>query len=463
MHPIGPLERVFLWLGGYSPANLEVDSRQDREPIGKLGATVLFAMVVACLNWAVGGWTYAGDMANDTQRYFAAGAAASVGVFMVLVFDRGLVYAIDTSGHVAQLRLLMFTLFRFVVVVAISSLTSQAVIPLLLGNELNMQALQMQEQSERQRVAQLGSQYQVGTREAQTRQAATEVERLTQAAQTLPADISNQLANARRCWQDYNAGRRNLLNAGVDLREARERMRPKATQCNQMDKTAKAAQAEYFQRTREQLEQARELHAGAQSELHAAQSTVKERVESARVVETASLNARSSAVLWEVLRGNPGALGKWLLITTVLLVCELLPLLYKLQLGQTPPGRRIASENRIRQRQVDSDMLQQECALTLQDEINHASHAGMQAAMQQPEVQKVFADCFANTLKAMAPSEAVTSMMRDLKSRGPDVASFQRQHPQYAQVIGQAWRNAIQQTMNILVASRPPSDERAAP
>lgn len=450
MHPIGHLERVFLWLGGYTPANLEVDSRQDREPINKLGATVLFAMVVAGINWAVGGWTYAAALADESQRYLAAGATAFMGMFLVLVFDRGLVYVIDTAGQMARLSLLVFTLFRFVVVVAVSSLTSQAVIPLLLGNELNMQALQMQEQSEQQRVTQLGSQYQVGSREAQAQQAGSEVERLTLAAQTLPVDISNQLANARRCWQDHNTGRRNLLNAGIEPREARERMRPKATQCSQVDKAAKAAQAAYVQRTREQLEQARELHAGAQSELQAARSTVKERVEAARAVETSSLNARSSAVLWELLRTNPGALGKWLLITAVLMVCELLPLLYKLQMGQTPPGRRIAAENRLRQRHLEANLLQQEQALALQTEITYASHAGMQSAMQQQEVKQVFADCFAQTLKALAPAEAVTAMMRDMASRGPNVNAYQRQYPEYAEIIGQAWRRAVQQTLHTL-------------
>jgi hypothetical protein len=452
MHPIRPLERIFIWLGGYTPRNLEIDSPQDREPVSKLGATVLFAMVVAAINWAVGGWTFA-SAAEGAHRYWAAGATAFLGMFLVLVFDRGLVYVIDTSGQIARLRLATFTVFRFVMVVAISSLTSQAVIPLLLGNELNIKALQMQESAEQHRVGALRSQFQLGTREAASEQASKEVDRLNQASKNLPADIANHLSSARQCWQDYNVGRRNLVSRGVSPSDAREQLRNKATQCSQAEKAAKAEQAAYVQRTRQQLEQATEARTTLNEELQTARSTITGRVDAARQVESANLNARSSAVLWELLTSNPGAMGKWLLITMVLLMCELLPLLYKLQMGQTPPGRRIASENHIKQRRLESDVLQQECSLAMQDEVNHVSNAGMKAAMQQPEVRQVFADCFASTLKALAPSEAVNSMMRDLKQRAPDVISFQRQYPQYATVIGQAWRNAIDQTLQILTAS----------
>ena len=452
MNPISPLERVFIWLGGYTPGNLETDSRQDREPVSKLGATVLFAMVVAGLNWAVGGWTYASGL-EGSHRLWAVGATALMGMFLVLVFDRGLVYVIDTAGQVARMRLVFFTFFRFLVVVAISSLTSQAVIPMLLGNELNMKALHIQEQAEQQRVSSLQRQYQVGDRESANGQASQQVERLTQASKTLPADISNRLAGARQCWQDYSAARRSLINGGMPSSEARERMRGKAGQCSQAEKAAKTEQAEYVHRTRQQLEQATDAHASAQNELESARTAVAQRVESARAIEAENLTTRSSAVLWELLRSNPGAMGKWLLITAVLLVCELLPLLYKLQMGQTPPGRRIATENRLKQRQLESHLLQEEHAMALQEEISHASHEGMQSAMQQPEVRKVFTDCFASTLKAMAPAEAVSSMMRDMQARGPDVVAFQRRYPQYSQIIGQAWRNAINQTMNILAAS----------
>jgi hypothetical protein len=451
MHTIGPLERVFIWLGGYTPSNLAVDSRQDREPLCKLGATVLFAAVVAGINWAVGGWVYATAL-EGAQRHWVTGAAAFMGVFLVLVFDRGLVYVIDTAGYVPRLRLVTFTALRFLVVVAISSLTSQAVMPMLLGSEMNLKALQMQEQAEQRRVTQLGSQFQVASRQDQAKQAIAEVARLQQASQTLPANITTQLASAQRCWLDYNAARRALIDDGVELPEARERLRPKASRCSEAEKTAKALREAYERHTREDLEQAHELQASTQAELQSARSAVDTRVAAARQVETGNLNPRSSTVLWELLSTSPGALGKWLLVTAVLLVCELLPMLYKLQMGQTPPGRRITIENRLHRQLSESDAAQQELALSMKDEVNHASHAGMQAALRQPETQKVFADCFASTLAGMAPLEAVNSMMRDIKMRGSDLGTFQRQYPQYALVVGQAWRNAIEQTMLILSA-----------
>lgn len=462
MHTIGTLERVFIWLGGYTPKNLNTDSAQDREPVSKLGATVLFAMVVAGLNWAVGGWTYAESL-GGTQRYSVAALTAVMGMFLVLVFDRGLIYVIDTAGKVARWNLVFFTLFRVVVVLAVSSLTSQAVIPLLLGNELQMTALHMQETAEKQRVNNLGQQYQVGAHESAADKASREVDRLALAAQTLPPDIANHLASARKCWQDYGARRATLIASGLEPLDARERLRDKATDCSRTEQVAKAEQTAYLSRTRSQLLQATENQSATLGELQHARSSVTTRVEAARKVETDNLTPRSSAVLYQLLTTNPGAMGKWLLVTAVLLVCELLPLLYKLQMGQTPPGRRIAFENLIQRRKLESNLVHQEHQFALQEEITLASQAGAHAAMQQPEVRQVFADCFASTLKALAPSEAVASMMHDLQARGPDVVAFQRRHPQYAQVIGQAWRNALAQTMDLLMAGVPKPAQRPNP
>ena len=454
MNHIGILESTFVWLGGYAPSSLTGDSRQDREPVTKLGTTVAFATIVAAINWAIGGWTYAAGLAGP-HRWLATIVTALMGMFLVLVFDRGLVYVIDTVGKVGRVRLAVFTAFRFAIVVAISSLTSQAVIPLLLGPELKITALKMQERSERERSTALRDQFQIDTKEQARDGAAKAVDRLAAAALTLPADISARLASAQRCWVQHAASRRALVDGGMTPEDARERMRPRASSCSLAEREAKADQAGYVQRVRQQLDQATEHQLSARQALDSAQGTLTRRVDEAREIELANFNATSSAVLWELLRSNPAAMGKWALITLVLLVCELLPLIFKLQMGQTLPGRRIATENRMKQRQLESELIQHEYSLGLHDEIGQASHEGMLSAMDQPEVRKVFTDCFASTLKTMAPSEAVSSMMRELKSRGPDVAAFQRRHPQYAQVVGQAWRNAIAQTLVTLAASAP--------
>ncbi len=463
MYPMSAMEAYFLWLGGFSPRTLINDSPQEREPIAKLGATVQFAALVAAINWAVGGWTYAVGMATDVRMQVAA-ITSLLGVFLVLAFDRGLIYAIDVAGKIGWMRLSVYSIFRVVIVMAISSLTSQAVIPLLLGNELSMTALKMQEAAEAERISKLGTQFRVETVESAASDAAKEVERLAREAATLPPDIVEKLAASKRCWNDYRAQRANLIKQGAEPKEATDKLRGRFRTCTENERIAKSEQTAYLSKAKQNLARATEAKQEADNEVRDTRNGVKERINTARNIESSNLTAHSSTVLYQTLENNPAALGKWLLITLILLICELLPLLYKLQMGQTPPGRRIAAETELSQRKLEAEIKQKQHYYDLQEEIIQASQEGVKAAMATPEVHKVFAESFAQALKTLAPSEAMAALMHDLQERGPDIKEFSHRHPHYAQVIADAWQYAVEQTSRIIGAGtriKPPTPATA--
>jgi len=62
----------------------------------------------------------------------------------------------------------------------------------------------------------------------------------------------------------------------------------------------------------------------------------------------------------------------------------------------------------------------------------------------------VFADCFATTLKVLAPAEAISAMMHDLQTRGPEIDVFMNRYPRYAKIIGEPWNKVLAQTAKIL-------------
>jgi hypothetical protein len=82
--------------------------------------------------------------------------------------------------------------------------------------------------------------------------------------------------------------------------------------------------------------------------------------------------------------------------------------------------------------------------------VNAASIEALEQAMVNAEVRGLFAQVFGVHIVALAPTEAVTAMMRDLEARHVDVEGFMRRFPRYATIIAEAWSKAIKQTSDIL-------------
>ena len=451
---MSPIEKFFVWMGGYSPKTVQYDHTEDRESITKIGAAVLFAALVAVLNWGIAGWTYA-ESAPTAWRLAIAALAALFGAGIVLVFDRGFVYYTDTAGNAGRFKSAMYAAFRVAVIVAVGAITTQAVMPLVLGSELKAHALSMVEANEKQRAASLGEQFGLAGKEAASTAAAGEVQKLEVAVASIPVDIQRRLTSARNCWVDYATQKSALITAGATGDEARERLVSKATVCARDSKSSAAERDAYLTRTRTQLGRAIDARQAQQSELSESKSTVKARLVRARDVEEDSFTPRSSAVLWDLLQKNPGARTKWLIISFLLLVCELLPLIQKFQAGQSNIGKRIGANRQLRSLASTTSIKQAEHDYAVSCAVNSASLAAVEDATRSARLKATFAEAFANNIAAVAPTEAVLAMMRDLEARHVDVEDYMRRFPRYAGIISQAWSKAVQQTAEILARGAP--------
>jgi hypothetical protein len=203
---------------------------------------------------------------------------------------------------------------------------------------------------------------------------------------------------------------------------------------------------------RKQLDHATDNKQAHEAELSDATSTVKTRTEYARSVEMVSFTPQSSVVMWSLLESNPGSRVKWLIVSFLLLVCELLPLIQKFQAGQSNVGRRVSSHRRFRTIEANQHLTQREHDFAVSSAISNASLRATQEAMMNPEVRAIFSQVFAANIAAFAPTEAVCTMMRDLESRHVNVEDFVHRFPRYAAVISQAWSKAVQQVSEILRA-----------
>jgi len=443
------LERLLIWFGGYSPRTLAEDPPEEREVIAKIGGAVLFATMVAFLNWGIAGWTYAAGIDPVTRLPIAA-LTASIGAFMAALFDRSFVYFADTSIEGERFKLFAYGAARIAIIVAIGSITSQAVMPLLLGSELKAQALHMTEAAEKNRVADLNTRYQVGQKESEIKIARKEVEALRLAASNLPPDIQKKVLAAKACWTDYGAQKAKLLSAGYSLVESQTKLTAKASYCSERSTLANAERTSYFSRIQSQLDHAVKDKQAKESEFAETESVIKSKVESAGLVEVESFNPRSSTVLWAMVKSNPGALGKWAVISFMLLVFELLPLILKFQAGQSNVGRRIATNRALRRFEMAERLKQSEHDFAISSAVSEISQIAVKEAMQNPAVRAIFAQAFAANISAFAPMEAVRAMMRDIEARHVDVSDFMHRYPRFAAIIGQAWSQAIKNTSEIL-------------
>ncbi|MBK7659633.1 MAG: DUF4407 domain-containing protein [Betaproteobacteria bacterium] len=390
-----------------------------------------------------------------------AAAAGAVGASIVLCLDRGFLYFADTTADKGGLRLATFLAMRLLIILCISTLTAQAVVPLILRPELTAHALKLLEQSERERAARLHDEFDLGGKTEAAKAAAADVERLERAINTLPADIDRRLAAARACWSGLTRQRRELVTAGYTDVEADERLAPMRWRCSRASTAAERDRDNYLARMRAQHETAVVHREQTVHTLADAVDAVKGRSERASAIEADAITPLSSTVLWSLLKSEPGALLKWLIFSVVQLELELLPFLLKFQSGQTAIGRRIAAERQIAGVRAAERVAQAEHDTEIAAALHEASGRAAADALSSNDVQATFARVFAAHLAACAPVEAVQAMMREFTSQQFDVDEFAGRFPRYATVITAAWSRAMRDASDILtrgLGSKPASD-----
>lgn len=449
MESISRVEQVLLWLGGYSPRALQHEAPEDRQAITKIGAAVLFSTVFAAMNWGLAGWAYSRAF-EPGMRLVVAALAALIGALAVILLDRTFIYFLDTTLDGGRFQFAFYGAIRVGIILVIGLITSQAVMPLLLRSELRAEALHMAEDSEKARMSDLSVRYAIPRKEAEIAAVAKEIERLRLAAVSLPSSIQKKLRAAEECWTEYGTQRAILSQRGYSTREVDEELLAKRSHCAERRNSANAEREAYFARTKAQLAQALNDRQLKEKEYAETTQIIKTKVERAAVVESESFNPESSTVLWAMVRHNPGALAKWFLLSTVLLVFELLPFIIKFQAGQSNVGRRIAIDQAIRRFEMSTRLQQRRHDLAISSAVSEVSVEAVREALANGEVRAIFSQAFAANIAAFAPIEAVRSMMRDLEARHVDVSEFMSRFPQLASVIAEAWSRAVRNTSEIL-------------
>lgn len=443
------IESLLVWLGGYSPLTVVSESPEERERIAKIGGVVLFAITVAILNWGIAGWVFS-EGATTTTHLVMTLLTSVLGGSLVLCFDRSFIYFHDTAKDGTHTKTILYGLFRALIIFAVGSITSQAVMPVLLGDELRAHALHMIEDGEKNRTSELSSLLNVNDKLVAVRKSEEKVNSLEKAASTIPPDIQQHLLAAKICRSEYGKEKDALILSGHTTSEATNTLIWKASICSRETKDANAERNIYLERTRFQLAKAITGLDLVKKDLADTNASIKSRVDHAKKVEVASFNPQNSIILWSLLCRNPGAMVKWAIIAFLLLACELLPLLQKLQAGQSNIGRRIAFSRGLARIKMDERMIQHEHDFEISLVVQNISKNAMKDAIRNPAIMEIFQKCFESYVSAIAPVEAVRTMMAELETKTVDIKEFMFRYPKYASLISQAWSKAVKDSANML-------------
>lgn len=432
------VEKFFLFFTGYKPFDVECNT-VNAEEVRKLvlsGGAVFLATLVASGNWYVFGAYHLSE-----HNRLVSVVASVIGAAVVLFFDKAFLHSMDTMHHSTHWtkKWALFVL-RIGAALAISFLTSQTVLALVMEKDLSAMAFTMQKE---QRDSELSKDpYQVNTQQNNVQAQNQSVAQLQHAVETLPEAIRMEFEQAAKCWRNYNLLKKQLGSHN-------EIVIAKRKQCNRLEQTAQAHRTAYQNKAQQNLSTARQQLDEMTAHLNQAQN--KQQADLLAIANNAKQNytPSSSEVMARLMASNPEAEHKRWLISGVITLLELLPYLLKL-FGQSSIGERIASKEFLQMKALRNEETKTlhyfETEAALREMASHATHQ----ALADPMVKQVFCNAFMTTMQAFAPFEAVQAMMRELEKNAYSVDTFSQRFPDYAEVINIAWHRAMQQATEIL-------------
>lgn len=448
------IKQLLVFLTGHRMGAQDKGSAEEYSGLSKIGASIVLAALLCAINIGIFAWVMAAD-ATPLVRALLAALGALFGGILVLVIDRGAVYFTDTLLVARKAAAVIYLCMRVLIILAIGSFSSQAVIPVLFESELKDQALQERESRDDARAVKLNERFALDGKSETHRAKLAASKTAEAAAVTLPPDINQRLVSAKGCWVEHGKRFTALVHSGLEHQQASARLSALAKQCNQNAQSANAERDQYFVQARAALTEARTNAKKAGEDLNEAQTEVNQKIDSAAEIEKAVLNPRSAAVLEALLKTSAAARVKWAVLTFLQIVLELMPLLLKFQAGQSIPGRRVAVQRALVAAALNRVLDDQSQQNALYDTMRELSETTARELAHSPVARQAMADVQLRLLQATVPLDALEQWMANLAQREEKVTVFQQRYPRYAESTSRAWHKAVQEAAAAMAGGVP--------
>jgi hypothetical protein len=453
------ISKFLVWASGHSLDNHSEQHPDHRFQVSRLGFSVVFAACVAAFNWGLAGWVLAGQATFNFKLMYAS-IAVLPGMLLVFSIDRLFLFLSDTISLNLNLfqkcAVVLFALVRICIILAISLFTSQLTLPFFLGSELDINAMKMQEASESSRRRRLTDENNLDGKLQLAKAAEARHDSIEHELKTVPQNILVLRNKTSECWKrHWNVIKYISVTNEITSKAAQNFAEPRsiATQCIKTNAEGESLWRAYTLEMEAKLKLSSATFLDAQKNLAETQIKIDSLISERATIEKKSLNRMSSFVLEDTIRNNFGAAAKWMIITLMMISCELLPFLLKTFCGRTVYGLRIATEREVYCRTLSGRLDSSERELAIRRANQLTADEVAKNVLESQEVKDAYRSEFKKIFQALAPIEAVEATMRELEANHVDVHAFKQRFPQYSEIISEAWITAIRKSSDVIANS----------
>lgn len=307
----------------------------------KIGSAIAFATLLASIQFGIAGWFLANNFPT-TLKVLMTCISALIGALIVLVLDRNFIYLADTRYETSNKISRLYLGIRIFLIMVIGSLSSQFTMPLLLKSELAIHAQDLKDGRLIEAKERYQNKYDLKEKSREAENLEQKAARLNKEIQTVPVEIMRMKKVAEQCYRDYKQKLKSTYAPDLDEVEILNLYAKDKKECDRLDAQQKESYKNYLLPREVELQKTSEHLTKAQETVEEAKSEISKDLAKASSNDEAYINITSSDVLWSLIKNNPGAFIKYGLLTLLQLCLELMPILLKIQAGQSEIGHRIA-------------------------------------------------------------------------------------------------------------------------
>lgn len=316
-------------------------STEEIGSLSKIGAAIAFASFLAALQFGIAGWFLAMDL-NVLLQIAMAVVFATIGAGIVLVLDRNFIYLADTRYEADKKLTYVYLGIRIFLITVIGSLSSQFTMPLFLKSELAIHSQDMKDGRFAEARERYQEKYELADKTAGLSNLESKAVKLRKEISTLTPELVRQRSLVGQCFADYNKKIKTTYAPDLDEHDIISLYAKDKRECERIDGVYRESYRNFVGPREAELAQMGVAITQAQGDIDTAKKDIAQDLDKATKVNEAYINIASADVLSSLVRNNPGALMKYALITLLQLCLELMPILLKLQAGQSPLGHRMA-------------------------------------------------------------------------------------------------------------------------
>jgi hypothetical protein len=309
--------------------------------LSKIGAAIAFASFLAALQFGIAGWFLAMDL-HTALRVTMALTFAAIGAAIVLVLDRNFIFLADTRYETDKKLTYVYLGIRIFLITVIGSLSSQFTMPLFLKSELAIHAQDMKEGRYSDAKARYQEKYELSDKTTAVSNLEQRSNQLRKELQNLTPEIVRQRNASSQCFQEYRRKTSTIFAPDLDEGEILQLYAKDKRECERLEGVYRQSYRSYTAPREAELASVGEAIPQAMGAVEGAKKDIAANLAKTSQIDEAYINVASADVLSSLITHSPGVFFKYALITLLQLCLELMPILLKLQAGQSALGHRAA-------------------------------------------------------------------------------------------------------------------------